>query len=49
MKDKITLIFACVLGIVMLTFSIFFINEPKNPEITKPSVTKETINVWLNL
>lgn len=45
MKDKITLIFACVLGITMLTLSIFFINQPQNPEITKPSVTKETINI----
>lgn len=45
MKDKLMLVLACVLGIVMLAFCIFYINEPQNPEITKPSVTKETINI----
>lgn len=45
MKDKITLILACILGIVMLSFCIFYINGPQNPEITKPSVTKETIDI----
>ncbi len=45
MKDKLILILACVIAIVMLTFCIFFINEPPKTEIIKPTVTKETINI----
>lgn len=45
MKDKLTVFLACVLGVVMLSICIFFINEPSPEENIKPSVTKETIEI----
>lgn len=45
MKDKLKVFLACTLGFVMLVFTMFFINEPQIEEITKPSVTKETVEI----